>query len=141
MPRLNIADLTDYERADLSALPRPALEDLAWQFRELARSLANRLGEDSTTSSRPPSSDDPFRRDQRGGKAPAGQDAAAPAGKKAKAAEDETPAKPPGKRPGTPGHWRRQPIVVSREVAHVPPVCEACQAVLGAERQGRQVSA
>jgi hypothetical protein len=30
------------------------------------RSLANRLGEDSSTSSRPPSSDDPYRRGERG---------------------------------------------------------------------------
>ena len=50
------------ERADLSVLPRKELEDLAWLFREVARTLANRLGEDSTTSSRPPSSDDPYRR-------------------------------------------------------------------------------
>ena len=143
MPRLSIPELSQYERADLSVLPRKELEDLAWLFREVARTLANRLGEDSTTSSRPPSSDDPYRRGQRNGKPPAsqdhddgeGQEAGAPAGK------DKTPAKPPGKRPGMPGHWRRQPIVVNREVEHVPMVCEACQAALGAERKGRHVSA
>jgi hypothetical protein len=59
--RLRIPELTRYERADLSDLPRVELEDLAWRFRELLRSLANRLGEDSTTSSRPPSSNDPYR--------------------------------------------------------------------------------
>ena len=99
MPRLSIPELTQYERADLSVLPRKELEDLAWLFREVARTLANRLGEDSTTSSRPPSSDDPYRRGQRNGKPPAsqdhddgeGQEAGAPAGK------DKTPAKPPGK--------------------------------------------
>jgi transposase len=157
VPRLSIPELTQYERADISVLPRKELEDLAWRFRELACTLANRLGEDSTTSSRPPSSDDPYRRDQRNGKPPTGQDhdngegqdGAAPAGKvkdeagkaKDEAGKDKTPAKPPGKRPGMPGHWRRQPIVVSREIEHLPMVCEACQAVLGAERKRRHVSA
>jgi hypothetical protein len=148
MPRLSIPELTQYERADLSVLPRKELEDLAWRFREIARTLANRLGEDSTTSSRPPSNDDPFRRGQRDGKPLAGQgqddgegqDATAPAAKD-KAGKDKTPAKPPGKRPGMPGHWRRQPIVVSREIEHVPMVCEACQAALGVEHKGRHVSA
>ncbi len=129
-------------------LPRKELEDLAWLFREAARTLANRLGEDSTTSSRSLSSDDPYRRGQRDGRPAAGQDhdngegqdAAAPTGDD-KAGKDKTPAKPLGKRPGMPGHWRRQPIVVNRQVEHVPMVCEACQAALGAEWKGRHVSA
>src|ERR1035437_9187434 len=141
MPRLSIPELSQYERADLSVLARQELEDLAWRFREVARTLANRLGEDSTTSSRPPSSDDPYRRGQRDSKPPAdqdhddggGHDAAAPAGKDM-AGKDKTPAKPSGKRPGMPGHWRRQPIVVSREVEHLPMVCEACHGAVGAER-------
>ena len=29
-----------------------------------------------------------------------------------------------------PGHWRREPIVVSQEIEHVPTMCGACQAVL-----------
>lgn len=150
MARLSIPELSQYERADLSDLPRAELEDLAWRFRELARTLANRLCEDSTTSSRPPSSDDPYRRDQTGGKAPAGEDhddgagqkVAASTGKaKDKADKEQKLAKPPGQRPGMPGHWRREPIVVSQEIEHVPTMCEACQAVLGAGRKGRQVSA
>ena len=46
MPRLSIPQLSQYERADLSVLPRKELEDLAWLFREVARTLANRLGEE-----------------------------------------------------------------------------------------------
>src|SRR3954454_21059714 len=42
MPRLRIPEFTEFERADLSGLPRQELEDLAWRFRELARTLANR---------------------------------------------------------------------------------------------------
>jgi hypothetical protein len=153
MPRLSIPELTQYERADLADLSRKELEDLAWRFRELARSLANRLGEDSTTSSRPPSSDDPYRRDASsepplGSHGRAGADAGAQAAHasagnqtKDKVGQGKKPAKRPGKRPGMPGHWRRQPIVVSREIEHVPTACEACQIALGAERKGRRVSA
>ena len=152
MSRLSIPELTQHERADLAVLLRKELEDLAWRFRELACTLAKRLGEDATTSSRPPSSDNPYRRDQRNGKPPTGrdhddsegQDGAAPAAKakvQDEVGKNKTPAKPPGKRPGMPGHWRRQPIVVSREIEPLPMVCEACPAALGAERKGRHVSA
>ena len=55
------------------------------------------------------------------------EDAAAPARNQIKdrVGKDQKPAKPPGKRPGTPGHWRRQPIVVNREIEHVPTVLGA----------------
>lgn len=38
------------------------MENLAWRPVELARSLADRTERNSTNSSRPPSSDDPYRR-------------------------------------------------------------------------------
>jgi hypothetical protein len=57
MPHPIIPDLTERERAHLSALSRQELEDLTWHFHELARSLADRLDEDSTISSPPPSSE------------------------------------------------------------------------------------
>ena len=69
--------LIDYELADLLAMPPEEVVALAWRQREALRSLANRLGEDSTTSSRPPSSDDPYRREARGKPASAGADTGA----------------------------------------------------------------
>lgn len=98
-------------------MPRIELEELAWELRELARSLTNRAGEDSRTSSRPPSSDNPYRRDSKseqnsdrsdrddntggGGSTPGGN------------VSGGTPGpKPAGKRPGTKGFWRRVPIMV-----------------------------
>ena len=123
-------------------MPRKELEDLAWRLRELARTLANRAGEDSTTSSRPPSSDNPYRRGERGKPAAAEPASASPesAGKPIdKDAKPET--KPAGKRPGAKGYWRSQPIVVSGEVEHAPKVCAACQCALGPELTRRCVSA
>ncbi|MEE3504511.1 hypothetical protein [Acidiphilium acidophilum] len=117
MPRQRIPGLKDIKRTDLSAMSRVELEELTWDLHELARALANRAGEDSTTSSRPPSSDNPYRRNTKseqssdrsdrddktdggGGSAPGGN------------ASGGTPGpKPAGKRPGTKGFWRRLPII------------------------------
>ena len=147
MPRLRIPELTEFERADLSGLPRQELEDLAWRFRELARTLANRLGEDSTTSSRPPSSDDPYRRDQRGGPGPVGQgrdggadqDAATPG------REAETRPQAAGAGVAAAGGWACRGAGGAADRGepgnrHVPVGAPGGQAALGAERRSRQVS-
>ncbi len=127
--------LINIERSDLEAMPRAELEDLAWRQREALRALANRLGEDSTTSSRPPSNDDPYRRDARA------KPAAAAAPEKSDKPDEKKAAKPAGKRPGEKGFWRSQPIVASAEVAHAPIVCAACGAALGPDGERRCVSA
>ncbi len=121
--------MNDIERTDLASMSRQELEELAWRWRELARSLANRAGEDSTTSSRPPSSDDPYRRDARGQPTPT---AAVPTASPESAdTAQKNAAKPAGKRPGAKGYWRCQPIVVSAEVEHPARERAACGALLG----------
>jgi len=77
VPRRFDPDLNDVQRTDLAAMSREELEAWGWRQHELARELANRLGADSRTSSRPPSSDDPYKGDD--GKPPA-----APPGKTGK---------------------------------------------------------
>ncbi len=147
MPPRFAPDLKDIDRTDLAAMSREELEDLAWRLHELARALANRAGEDSRTSSRPPSSDDPYRRDGRGaggadrleGGGEAETSPAAP--EKAGKSDDNGTAKPAGKRPGEKGCWRSRPIVVSGEAEHAPTVCSRCGAALGGELERRCVSA
>jgi hypothetical protein len=123
-------------------MSREEVEEWAWRRHELARELANRLGEDSKTSSRPPSSDDPYRRGEKEKAASAGpdgaEDAKAPAALPDKA---DKPGKPAGKRPGAKGCWRSQPIVASKDVAHAPIVCAACGAALGPDLERRCASA
>jgi hypothetical protein len=138
----------DITRADLATISREELEELAWRQREALRALANRLGEDSKTSSRPPSSDDPYRRGETG--APTlGGDAKASAAAPEKADKPDTTskpdekraAKPAGKRPGAKGCWRSQPIVTTATVPHAPTVRAACGAGLGPDLARRCVSA
>ena len=128
-------DLIDIERTDLAGMSREELEDLAWRQREALRALANRMGEDSTTSSRPPSSDDPYRRDARG------KPAAPAAPEKADKPEEKKTARPAGKPPGAKGFWRSQPIVTSAEVESAPSACAACGAALGPDLTRRCVGA
>jgi transposase len=139
VPHRTIPDLNDIERTDLASMSRKELEELAWRWRELARSLANRAGEDSTTSSRPPSSDDPYRRDAKGQPTAATPAAASP--ESADKPAQKNAAKPAGKRPGAKGYWRCQPIVVSGEVEHAARQCAACGALLGSDLKRRCVSA
>jgi hypothetical protein len=47
------------DREQLRDLTREELEELTWQLVEIARSLADKAKQNSTNSSRPPSSDDP----------------------------------------------------------------------------------
>src|SRR5271156_6534426 len=116
-------------------MPREEVVSLAGRQREALRSRANRLGEDSTTSSRPPSSDDPYRREARGKPASGGSDAdsetpAAPREKAGKSAEKK-PGRAAGKQPGGCGFWRSAPIVTSAKAPHAPVVCADCGSALG----------
>jgi transposase len=140
--------LIDYELSDLLAMPREEVVALAWRQREALRALANRLGEDSTTSSRPPSSDDPYRRGERGKPAGADGDAETPAappqgaGKPdEKKPNEKKPAKAAGKKPGARGFWRSVPIVTSAEAPHAPIACADCGTALGPDLKRRCVGA
>jgi hypothetical protein len=138
-PRRHISELCNIDRDDLASMSRKELEELAWQWRELARSLANRAGEDSTTSSRPPSTDEPYQRVGRGKPTSAETPAASPEspGK----SDQKNVAKPAGKRPSAKGYWRCQPIEVSAEVEHAARKCSDCGAPLGSDLKRCCVSA
>ena len=141
MPPRFDPDLILNTRAELAAMSRGELEDLAWRRGEALRLLANRLGEDSKTSSRPPSSDDPYKRDEKDKPASAG----AEGGSKASSAKSEKTGKPgakkAGKQPGTKGFGRSQTIATSAEIPHAPKICAACGAALGSDLERRCVSA
>jgi hypothetical protein len=145
---LRADQLSDMDRERLRALPREELEELTWQLVEVARSLAEKVQQNSANSSRPPSSDDPYRRRDerrtaRNAKHGNGDDAGRgdAAGTTSSGTTSAKPSKPSGKRPGMPGFWRRQPMVVTCEVDHDAAVCVACRAPLGPAQRCRQDSA
>jgi transposase len=143
VPRRFDTDLKDIKRSELAAMSREEVEAWGWRQHELARELANRLGADSKTSSRPPSSDDPYRRGEKGEAASASPSAGGEA--KTASSRPEKTGKPgnrkAGKQPGSKGFWRSQRIVTSTEVPHAPMACAACRAALGPDLARRCVSA
>jgi hypothetical protein len=143
--KLTVAEIAGVDVEAATRMSRPELIRFAVEAAEMVRRLANRAAADSSNSSRPPSSDAPWRRDHRG-KPAAGEDqsaaSAAPKSEAVAAANAaKKPEKPSGKRPGMPGFWRRQPLVVHEDVPHRPLSCDACHAVLDAATPGCVVSA
>jgi len=142
--QLRAEQLSKIKRERLGELSRDELEEFAWQVVEYARALANQVKQDSTNSSRPPSSDDPYRRGaeraraKEAGSETGGDGGGDDAGSAGAGVPEQRTAKPSGKRPGTPGHWRRQPIVASRVIEHDPEVCAACRSALGRAERVRQ---
>jgi hypothetical protein len=120
LSKLTVAQIAGVDVEAAERMSRPELIRFLIEASEMVRRLANLAAADSSNSSRSPSSDPPWRRD-RAGKPAAGEDqAAASAAPKPDAAAateaDKKPEKPSGKRPGTPGFWRRQPLVVHEDV-------------------------
>ena len=154
MPKLTIAQIAEIDVETATRMSRPELIVSLVAAADMVRRLANQAAADSSNSSRPPSKDSPYQRD-RGGKAAdgGGQEAASGEAKpgtapatppvipQAEKTPEKKPEKPSGKRPGMPGFWRSQPIVVQGEVPHRPGECGACHAMLGADRPSRMVSA
>lgn len=146
-------DLARMNRAYLENLDRESLVDVACRLRDLAVSLAERLDQDSSNSSRPPSSDSPFcspsqvspeaqreasvSAEQPATQGDAGSESGASAGSsgsEATPASSKSPAGPAqgprraGKQPGAKGFWRSAPLVASATQPHHPQACEKCAA-------------
>jgi len=144
--KLTIAQIAEIDVETATRMARPELIVSLVAAAEMVRRLANQAAADSSNSSRPPSSDSPYQRDQGGNSSGGGRQEAASGEAKLETAPvippgEKNPEKPSGKRPGMPGFWRRQPIVVHGEVPHRPDQCGACHATLGADKPSRLVSA
>ena len=147
MTKLTIDQIAVIDLETATLMSRPDLIVYLVAAADMVRRLANQAAADSSNSSRPPSSNSPYQRDHGGSPAGGGGgQEAAPRGAKPETAPiipqvEKKPEKPSGKRPGMPGFWRSQPIVVHGEVPHRPDECGACHAMLDAEKPSRLVSA
>ncbi len=131
--------MKDLDEDRLEELSRGELIEAVRQLLSLARELLERDKRTSRTSSQPPSSDDPYRREEERKK----KDGSGDGGGSSPSSGSGGAGRPggrPGKRRGARGHWRRQPIVVDRQIDHDAATCGECGAVLGSERRSRQVS-
>jgi len=132
-------DLQQLDKARLSALTVSQKEALLEKALDDLKEARERLKADSRTSSRPPSSDAPWlgvreeaaaageprsAAESKSGKSEAESgDSTVP--EKAPEAEAKSSSKP-GRRPGSPGHSRRQRLAVTETIDHRPAHCALC---------------
>lgn len=157
-------DLKQMDEEWLQRLPPEMLLAVSKRLLADVKSLQDRLNQNPSNSSRPPSSRAPW------DKAPASaqkQDTSPPDGPAAEpaaptapdtAAENGPPAPPPpaasdtrkgaaaaprrpGRQPGSPGHGRTQKLAVTDTCRHRPTHCSACGRALAPEREGASYTA
>jgi transposase len=150
MARLNKNDLQQMGEDYFRRLEPERLVEVAKNLHELAVEQLEKLEETSKTSSRPPSSDDPFKKGKSGkseltnirpeepaspeenkkeeigadGEPEKEQSASKPAKKSPQGFGD--PKRTAGKQPGAKGKWRSTPLKAERIIPHYPEQCAAC---------------
>ena len=132
--RLSDYNLRQIDDAYLQSLDLEGLRYLSSQLLADLHEARERLDQGPTNSSRPPSSQAPWERGDRGGPAhddgapvtetedvASSTDAAIPT-----AASDEKLARKPGKQPGAPGFGRTRILPAHHTQAHYPATCAGC---------------
>jgi hypothetical protein len=130
-------DLKSMDRAFVEKLDPPALVELVCRLQAMVVDLSERLGQNSTNSSRPPSSDGPFKGALPGLGAPlpakpgaAAKAAPEPPAPSSSGGTPSAPKRKPGKQPGAKGVWRSEALTPERTEAHFPTHCETCGGAL-----------
>ena len=146
MAQLNKADLEQMGEEYFRSLEPESLVEVAKNLHSLAVEQLEKLELSSKTSSRPPSSDNPYRKDSSresatGSKKLLSKESSTPEksseSRKKKESTDQQKVQPKGfgqpkagKQPGAKGKWRNQPLKAERIIEHYPQHCAACNASL-----------
>lgn len=147
MSRLSKDDLSQMSREYFQSLPPERLLEVTANLHELAVEQWERLEQNSSNSSRPPSSDPPYDKpeiipSEEEGKGEDldlpvetgdGQEASelAQSSRQSSPEEDSQPSatkRSAGKQPGAQGHWRSTPLQATTIIPHHPETCAACNA-------------
>lgn len=148
MARLSKTDLEQMGEAYFRSLPPELLVEVTKNLYELAVEQLERLEQTSKTSSRPPSSDNPYKKAEQQD-SPAlktaspecephppervleKEESESSVSDNAQASAESSPEqRKAGKQPGAPGKWRIQPLKSELTIAHYPQQCSACNAQL-----------
>ena len=130
MARKDPIDLKSMDRAFFETLDQAALVELVCRLHAMTVELVERVTQNSTNSSRPPSSDSPFSGPLPGlggplpGKPGASKPTAGMGPSSGPAPSD--PKRKPGKQPGAKGVWRSEALIHERTKDHYPSHCERC---------------
>ncbi len=152
MARLNKDDLAQMDKNYFQSLAKERLVEVAINLHQLAVEQWEKLEQNSTNSSRPPSTDNPYQAKTREkedgsgttevsepentefleGKEESGKDELSP---QKKVDKNQGEKRKPGKQPGAEGKWRTKPMVASEMIPHYPEECASCNQKLTGENQ------
>ena len=134
-------------RSNLLAKPRKKpLIDVACELRNLSVKLLERLERNSSNSSKPPSSNDPYKKRNKGNsdskddcnKNPSAKDKKSQPAEKVPSSESLQPdnsKRSAGRQPGSQGFWRSETPVPESTIPHYPGHCVICGKKLMFQRE------
>ena len=136
-------DLIQFDEAYLETLSEEQARALLSKALSDLKKARERLGQNPTNSSRPPSTRAPWEQNEENGRE-SEEAALAPRGEQEEASsegkgEEDSPTKPskgapkpgkPGRPKGAPGHSRTQKLPIDAEHTHAPDCCAGCGAAL-----------
>lgn len=135
-------DLAGMNRAFFEKLDPSARVELLCRLHAMTVELSERLGQTSTNSSRPPSSDAPFgglpglggpgaMSAANGSKDPGSKGSGSKGSTSSSSAASSEPRRKPGKQRGAKGLWRCEALTPERTENHYPEQCSDCGEKLG----------
>ena len=138
-------DLAQIDRSYLQSLKKEAVIALTCKLRDLSVDLLERLDQNSNNSSKPPSSDNPYKKGKAVSKADEAKSTSAE-NTENKATEKDALAeiskledsnRPAGRQPGSQGFWRSETPDAESTVPHYPEVCVICGKDLSGRHENR----
>jgi len=148
MNRLSKEDLAQMNRDYFQSLDKEKLVEVAGNLHALAVEQIEKLDQNSSNSSLPPSSDQ-FRSTSKGQleeKQQTGSEAPETKSKQEEKEISESGEKPkskgfrkklPGKQQGAKGRWRATPLVPNQTISHYPETCASCNSPLKIDPQAK----
>ncbi|BAZ39739.1 hypothetical protein NIES4101_77980 [Calothrix sp. NIES-4101] len=148
MNRLSKEDLAQMNRDYFQSLDKQKLVEVAGNLHKLAVEQLEKLEQNSSNSSLPPSSDQ-FKSKEKSGlhqeeQTPHSESQTEP--KQEDKVVSESREKPkskgfalkkPGKQPGAKGIWRTAPLVPNQTISHYPKTCASCNSGLEIDQQAK----
>ncbi|MEN9521478.1 MAG: hypothetical protein RLZZ381_4066 [Cyanobacteriota bacterium] len=141
MARLNKEDLAQMNRDYFRSLPKERLVEVADNLYQLAVEQWEKINSNSSNSSQPPSTDNPFQKPNDSSKStsePSKDSLDSTKSQKNKIQQQQvfesTSKRKPGRQRGSKGFGRSKPLSISSIIPHYPSQCSACnQALLKTE--------
>lgn len=137
MDHLTKDDLAQIDRTYLQNFEKETVIDVACKLRDFSISLVERLEQNSSNSSKPPSSDSPYDKGNKGksdskdddvksSSAEDKEDRATEKGASAENSQSVDSNRSAGRQPGSQGFWRSETPVPESTISHYPEHCVIC---------------